>query len=85
MNQGLALSRRLCARNAGFGLIVRLLLSIFVFFSLNILLEVPGETTLIAVKSVKPNFLIFLFIIIAILIMTKFVGQKKLLFRVTTG
>lgn len=70
MNQELPLSRRVCARNAGFAIIVRLLIGFFVFFSLNTIFEVPGEATLIAAQSIKANVLLFLIVIIAIFIMS---------------
>ncbi|MHA1946108.1 MAG: DUF4386 domain-containing protein [Candidatus Hodarchaeales archaeon] len=72
MNQGLSLSRRLCARNAGFAITIRLLIGFFVFLSLNTLFEVPGEATLIAAKSIKDNVLLFLILVIAILIISFF-------------
>ena len=62
----------ICARNAGFAIIMRLLIGSFVFFSLNPLFEVPGDATLIAAKSIKANVLLFLIVIIAILIMSFF-------------
>jgi len=72
LNQELSLSRRLCARNAGFGMMGKLLIGSFVLFSLNTIFEVPGEATLIAAKRIKANVLLFFIVIIAILIMSFF-------------
>ncbi|MHA2109603.1 MAG: DUF4386 domain-containing protein [Candidatus Hodarchaeales archaeon] len=70
MSQELSLSRRLCARNAGIGMIIRLSIGFFVFFCLNTIFEIPGETTLLAAKNIKVNVLLFLLVIIAVLIMS---------------
>ncbi|MFW9914582.1 MAG: DUF4386 domain-containing protein [Candidatus Thorarchaeota archaeon] len=72
MNQELSLSRRVCARNAGFAIMARLLIVSVVFFSLNTILEVPGEATLAAAQNIKANVLFLLTIILAILIMSFF-------------
>ncbi|MHA2370491.1 MAG: DUF4386 domain-containing protein [Candidatus Hodarchaeales archaeon] len=70
MNQELSLSRRVCARNAGFAITARLLIALFVFLSLNTIFEVPGEATLTAAQSTKNNGLLFFIVILAILIMS---------------
>ena len=52
MNQVLPLSRRLCARNAGIGIILSVLVGFFVYFSLDTIFAVPGEAALAAVNRI---------------------------------
>ncbi len=72
MNQGLALERRSCARNAGIFILVRILLGSFVFFSLNAMYYVPGETMISAAQGVKANVFLFIGVIIALFFMSLF-------------
>jgi len=70
MNQGKVLSRPVCARNAGVAILVRTLIVTLVFFALNLVLDVPGETTMIAAENIKANFLFLILVAVAIFALT---------------
>lgn len=72
MNQVLPLSRRLCTRNAGLGMLSSTIIISFVFISLDTIFEVPGEATLTVAKGIGANGLFFVIMIISILIMLFF-------------
>ena len=72
MNQGLSLSRPLCARNAGVFTIARVLIGSLIFFALNTIYYVPREAMLIAAQSVKANVLLFIAMICALFFMSLF-------------
>ena len=72
MNQGLSLSRPLCARNAGVFTLVRVLIGSLIFFALNTIYYVPGEAMLTAAQSVKANVLLFIAMICALFLMSLF-------------
>ncbi|MFX1369984.1 MAG: hypothetical protein ACFFAY_15430, partial [Promethearchaeota archaeon] len=72
MNQELSLERRLCARNAGVFILIRLFLGSLVFFSLGSMFYVPTETMLTAAQSIKSNALVFVGILAVLFFMSLF-------------
>lgn len=72
MNQELSLERRLCARNAGVFILVRLFLGSLVFFSLGSMFYVPVETMLTAAQSIKANAMVFVGILAVLFFMSLF-------------
>jgi hypothetical protein len=72
LNQGLALERRLCARNSGVFILVRMMLGSLVFLSLNTIYYVPEEAMLAAAQSVKTNLLLFISVLGALFFMSLF-------------
>ncbi|MFW9848358.1 MAG: DUF4386 domain-containing protein [Candidatus Thorarchaeota archaeon] len=70
MDQGLALDRVGCARNAGIFILLRILIGSFIFISLGTLFYVPTESMLQAMQGVKTNVFYFIAIVIALIPMS---------------
>lgn len=67
MNQGLALDRVGCARNAGIFILLRILFGSLIFLSMGTLFYLPTEAMLPAIVSIKGNVLLFILIVIGLI------------------
>ncbi|MGY5852095.1 MAG: DUF4386 domain-containing protein [Candidatus Thorarchaeota archaeon] len=72
MNQGLALDRVGCARNAGVFILLRILIGSLIFLSLGTIFYVPTEAMLPAIQSVEANLLFIILIVLALIPMSFF-------------
>ncbi|MHA1909876.1 MAG: DUF4386 family protein [Candidatus Thorarchaeota archaeon] len=72
MNQGLAMERVECARNAGVFILLRILIGMLIFLPLGTIFYIPSETMLPAIQGVKSNLLFIILIILALVPMSFF-------------